>query len=155
MDVGRKDIRLLRRERLLTRSQLGTWIGLIVIGLVAALIFSLGGGEAIGGGSQTFINGQPPGPDQLAGQQLYEQYCFGCHGLTGDGNPDAGIPPLNQYGTAWTRTRAELEAHILDGGKTMPELKGLVSPTDAGLLIDFIELWWTAEQVDTYNQINN
>ena len=143
-----------RRKRLLGTSQLGLIVSLLVLGGLVALVFSLGGGETLGGDAP-FFDGQPVGPEQLAGQQLYQQYCSGCHGPAGDGNPDAEIPALNQYGMAWTRTRADLEAHILDGRKTMPELSGLVSPADASLLIDFVEHWWTPDQVETYNQINH
>lgn len=143
---------LSRRKRLLSQSQRGTFLGLVLLGVFVMGMFAWGnsmqprGGEAIAGGE--------PGPGAMPGQKLYNQYCFGCHGLTGDGNEAANIPALNQNGSAWTKTRSELENHILDGGQTMPELKGLVSPDDAALLIDFIQVWWTTDQVKTFDNNN-
>ena len=138
---------------MLSQSQTGTVVGLLVVFALVMGIFTWGSRMA-SGSDGAFLDGQVPGPGQLAGQQLYNTYCFGCHGLTGEGNPEAGIPPLNPSGLAWTKTRLELETHILDGGETMPELSGLVSPDDAERLIDYIQIWWTAEQIDTFNQNN-
>ena len=87
-------------------------------------------------------------------QALYEQYCFGCHGLTGDGNEGADIPALNAKGEAWSRSRSELQVHILDGGETMPELSGLVSQDDAAAIIDFIQVWWTPDQLAVFEELN-
>lgn len=152
-----KDIeveRIIRRKRLLQQQQVGTLIGLAVLGLFVMGMFLWGGSSTAAADSGEFVGGGAPGPAGLPGQALFNQYCFGCHGLTGDGNEAAKIPALNQNGMAWSRTRAELESHILDGGETMPELSGLVSPDDAALLIDFIQVWWTTEQVETFNQNN-
>lgn len=142
-----------RRARLLQQSQTGVIIGLIVVfGMVLGLLNY--GSPAETGGSSSFLPNQLVGPGQVEGQQLYNQYCFGCHGLTGAGNEAANIPPLNQDGAAWTKSRAELRDHILDGGETMPELSGLVSPEDASDLIAYIQIWWTPEQIDTFNENN-
>lgn len=142
------NLHALRRRRMLQQNQLGTVIGLAVVAVLVGLIFSLGGGAETA--AEPLFNGQPAGPAASEGQRLYNQYCFGCHGPTGEGNQIAGIPPLDETGTAWQRSRGELESHILDGGATMPELSGLVSPEDAGFLIDFIQTWWTEEQVQQF-----
>ena len=141
-----------RRKRLLQQSQVGVIVGLAVLGVFVMAMFRWGNGLQDGGSA--FIGGAP-GPNAPPGEKLYNQYCFGCHGITGDGNEAANIPALNANGQAWSKSRSELETHILDGGETMPELKGLVSPDDAALLIDFIQVWWTPEQVETFNNTNN
>ena len=143
-----------RRKRLLGQSQVGTFFGLLVIGLLVSGIFIWGGNQQVAATSEPLVNNNLPGPGGFPGENLYNQYCFGCHGLTGDGNPDADIPALNQNGEAWTKSRTELENHILDGGETMPELSGLVSPDDAAMLIDFIQVWWTQEQIETFTNKN-
>ena len=151
--MNQQDPVLRRRARLLHQGQTGVIIGLVVIlGVVLGLLNYSSPAET--GGSTSFLPGDPVGPEQLEGQALYNQYCFGCHGLTGAGNEAAEIPPLNQEGAAWTKTRSELRDHILDGGETMPELSGLVSPDDAAMLIEYIQIWWTPEQIDTFNTNN-
>lgn len=147
--MHQEDLLLRRRARLLGQNQVGTLIGLLVVSLLVAGVFALGG-ETAASGDASLLTGPAAGPALSEGAVLYNQYCSGCHGPSGAGNAAAGIPPLNQDGAAWQRTQDELQAHILDGGETMPELSGLVSPRDAALLIEFIQSWWTDEQVAAF-----
>ncbi len=144
MEKDFEEERYMRRKRLLKQRQTGTIFGLLVLGVFVMGMFSWGGRVQSGEGGSVLSGNDP-------GERLYNQFCFGCHGVNGDGNEAANIPALNQNGIAWTKTRVELENHILDGGETMPELSGLVSPSDATLLIDYVKKWWTPEQIEAFN----
>jgi mono/diheme cytochrome c family protein len=140
----------LRRARLQSQKQTGLIIALFVVALLVGAIFRLGGQRAVSGEPVLAGGASPVGPGMSAGQRLYIQFCASCHAQDGSGNPVVNIPPLNADGTAWQKTPAELKTHILDGGDTMPELTGLVSESDADLLLEYIQLWWTDEQREAF-----
>lgn len=86
-------------------------------------------------------------PQPLAGQQLYRQYCFACHGGGSYGRWDKTfkrfIPAIRGPGLRATATPAYLEANIAKGrpGTQMPgwELQaGGLQPMEIGALVDYL-----------------
>ncbi len=142
----------LRRKRMLANGQRGLLTAILILAVLVGGVFWWGG--------QTRAHGEPPVAGGLSapgvpiseGQRLYLQFCSSCHAQNGSGNPAANVPALDSAGTAWQKPAAELKLHILDGGQTMPELRGLVSDADADQLLAYIQIWWTPDQLKVFRE---
>ena len=85
--------------------------------------------------------------DPEIGQQLYQKYCYVCHGVEGDGDGIMtnlmGIMPMNHTNPNETNrlNNEEILKSILDGkGRFMPAWRGILSQTDAEALVSYIRL---------------
>lgn len=89
------------------------------------------------------------------GEQLYGQYCAGCHGKRGEGapnwhqpGPDGKYPPppLDGSAHAWHHSRAALKRTIQEGtakiGGSMPAWKDKLSDADIDAVIDWMIASW-------------
>ncbi len=113
--------------------------GVFLIVLVLILL----GGAAPGGA-------ESDGPALSQGQRVYLQYCAPCHSQDGSGNPAIQAPAINQTGEAWKRSQTELELHVLEGGGSMPALSGVLSESDVAVILEYMQEWWTDEQVEAF-----
>ena len=86
-------------------------------------------------------------PMDLPGLQLYQKYCYVCHGVDGDGDGIMtnliGIMPMdhtnpNEIGRI---DNIQLIKSILDGkGRFMPAWRGILSQSDVEALVSYIRL---------------
>jgi copper transport protein len=93
----------------------------------------------------TTYNPFPPNPDSLAiGQQVFEQNCQVCHGVTGqgDGPAAAGLdpPPANLIVHVPLHSEAELFRAVHDGksGTAMPSFDEVLADEEIWHLINYI-----------------
>ena len=133
---------LLRRRRVVSRSQFDVWLGLIGIGVLVAGIFWWGGRVQ----ARTAVENPPAGVQLDPGQAIYIRECAACHGNGGVGNPAAGVPALNQNSGVWEKSPQVLEAIILEGKGTMPGYADSISREDLADLLAWIRSLWTEEQ---------
>lgn len=98
------------------------------------------------------------------GRTMYEQYCAGCHGLSGEGQPnwnqknelgELPAPPHGPEGHTWKHSDKMLYNIVAEGWrdpwnetdrKTMPAFKDILSPREIRRAIDYLKTMWTPEQ---------
>ena len=85
--------------------------------------------------------------DPEIGQQLYQKYCYVCHGVEGDGDGIMtnllGIMPMDHTNPNETNdlSNEDIIKSILDGkGRFMPAWRGTLSQADAEALVSYIRL---------------
>jgi cbb3-type cytochrome c oxidase subunit III len=85
--------------------------------------------------------------DPEIGQQIYQKYCYVCHGVEGDGDGIMtnlmGITPMDHTNPNETNrlSNKDIIRSILDGkGRFMPAWRGILSQTDAEALVSYIRL---------------
>ena len=85
--------------------------------------------------------------DPEIGQQLYQKYCYVCHGVEGDGDGIMtnllGIMPMDHTNPNETNDlrNEDIIKSILDGkGRFMPAWRGTLSQADAEALVSYIRL---------------
>jgi mono/diheme cytochrome c family protein len=111
------------------------------------------------------LPGLPPGaavPDVKRGEQLYTQYCLGCHGGPTGGSLMDYPPRHNPNGHTWHHPDCQLKEIIKDGGDgmtammrrmmappdvpRMPAFKEILTDQDIEAILAFIKTWWTEDQ---------
>lgn len=98
------------------------------------------------------------------GRVVYEQYCAGCHGLEGQGQPDwdrknklgeLPAPPHGPEGHTWKHSDQMLYNIIAEGWrdpwnetdrKTMPAFKDILKPAEIRSVVEYLKTMWTPEQ---------
>lgn len=123
-----------------------------------------------GAGSQHAPTPQPPGvkrnsnPERIAnGKRLFQEFCFMCHGRSGEGDPDwktpdedgkYPAPPLNGTGHAWHHPMKFLHDYIkngsMDKGGSMMGFEGGMSDKDITDVILFVQSKWPDELYDSW-----
>jgi len=85
--------------------------------------------------------------DPEIGQNLYQKYCYVCHGVDGDGDGIMtdliGIMPMDHTNPNETNSLSnqEIAKSILEGkGRFMPAWRGILSQTDIEALVSYIRL---------------
>lgn len=98
------------------------------------------------------------------GKRIYQQYCAGCHGIQGEGQPnwdkqnslgELPAPPHNSQGHTWKHSDAMLYRLVAEGWRdpwneterlTMPAFGDTLTPKQIRLVIDYLKTLWTPEQ---------
>jgi len=130
-----------RRRRVVQNSQGGLTAALGVLLFLILGLFWLGNSISEASTSDSAIS---------EGERLYIQNCAPCHARDGSGNASINAPAINQDGRAWQQSREALEAHILEGGESMPALAGQVRTEDVAVILSFIQGWWTDQQRQSF-----
>ena len=108
------------------------------------------------------VGPQPPTPDLGRGEQLYTQYCLGCHGGPTGGSMMDYPPRHNPNGHTWHHPDCQLKEIVKNGGDEMtammrrmmappdapkmPAFKDTFSDADINAILAFIKTWWTEDQ---------
>lgn len=126
----------------------------LVLGALAFNGIAMADGKAPQSGQETLDEGRA----------VYEQYCAGCHGLEGQGQPDWNrknesgelpAPPHGPEGHTWKHSDQMLYNIIAQGWrdpwnetdhKTMPSYKGILTPREIRSVIEYLKTMWTPEQ---------
>jgi mono/diheme cytochrome c family protein len=147
--------------------RLKLWL-LILIGLGALVAAgTLGWALQPADGSPVVINGTevPPLPrldsERVAqGEQLYRQYCAGCHGANLEGAPDwrkrladgsLPPPPHDSSGHTWHHPDELLARIILEGGEklyggTMPAFGNRLTREQANMILEYFKSRWGKDE---------
>ncbi len=98
------------------------------------------------------------------GEIIYQQYCAGCHGVQGEGQPnwerqnalgELPAPPHNMEGHTWKHSDAMLYRIISEGWRdpwnkterlTMPAFGNILTPLQIKLVTNYLKTLWTPEQ---------
>ncbi|MCP3852974.1 MAG: c-type cytochrome [Gammaproteobacteria bacterium] len=85
--------------------------------------------------------------DPKVGHEIYQKYCYVCHGVEGDGDGIMinmiGISPMDHTNPNETNslTNKEIITSILNGkGRFMPAWEGILTQEDAEALVSYIRL---------------
>lgn len=136
-----------------------------VIVLLALALFSACGQTAarpdeplLGGGPLSTPIPPPPAldPERVAqGQVLYDQYCAGCHGSDGQGQPDwktpnddgsYNPPPHDVTGHTWHHSDDLLLDLIANGGTfpqtKMPAFGDQLTDEEILAILEYLKTWW-------------
>lgn len=82
--------------------------------------------------------------DPAHGQQLFAQFCSGCHGL--DGNRRVGGVVIHSEAFLQQYNDEILASQIQNGGRQMPSFHAILTSQDVNDLLAFIRAGFTAEQ---------
>ena len=100
----------------------------------------------------------------VGGKELYRQYCAGCHGIQGGGQPnwerqnalgELPAPPHGPEGHTWKHSDAMLYRLISEGWRdpwneterlTMPAFKDVLAPAEIRSVVSYLKMLWTPEQ---------
>lgn len=157
--------------RMMSKGRTGRWklIIFILIGLVALFAagsLGLAGRQSTANGT-VVINGTEVPPVQglhpqrvTLGEQLYRQYCAGCHGANLEGARDwkksyadgsLPPPPHDDNGHTWHHPDSLLLNIVLEGGEklyggTMPPFNDRLTREDAESILDFFKSRWGKDE---------
>lgn len=124
--------------------------------VVAFLVVS---SEGMADGNSLVIN-----ENQGEGRAVYEAYCAGCHGLSGQGQTDwtrknqqgeLPAPPHGPGGHTWKHSDRMLYNLVAEGWrdpwndtehKTMPAFQNVLTPSEIRSVVNYLKTLWTPEQ---------
>lgn len=126
--------------------------GIVVVFLVVS-------SKGIADGNSLVIN-----ESQGEGRAVYEAYCAGCHGLSGQGQTDWNrknqqgelpAPPHGPEGHTWKHSDRMLYNLVAEGWrdpwndterKTMPAFQTVLTPSEIRSVVNYLKTLWTPEQ---------
>ncbi len=100
-------------------------------------------------GSQTSaLSGQQASRGPINGQQLFEENCASCHGLSGQGHPAMGTSMFHFNDAKWQqmRTDEQIRNTILHGRGSMPAFQGALSEQEVNAIVAHVRTLATVEK---------
>lgn len=86
--------------------------------------------------------------EQVAqGRDIYQAVCAACHGPTGSGNPDAGIPALDGSMHAWHHPDSQIAGFLREGVGRMPAVGAGWSDDEIHAVLAYVKQWWDPDQL--------
>lgn len=80
------------------------------------------------------------------GEEIYRLNCATCHGSSGEGNPDAGIPALNGTMHAWHHGDGQIAGFLRNGLGRMPAIGAGWNDSEISAVLAHIKQWWDPDQ---------